>query len=232
MGAALLSASAASATSILYTDDYILGTDYMGQALGLPGSDSVTYSTAGVGGYSLSSYNLVIAFYQDNPPPSGDVAALSSYIAGGGKVIFDDYSMAYGDPSPSGMGSYDGNNDINRGITVGSLLSAGISGELSINNPGWDIYDYGLDAASGGSVLATFDNGEAAIVLGNDGNTILNGFLSDVADGPGSQLYTNEINDLLSPSAVPEPASLPLLLAGLSLIGGAMYFGRKKVLAS
>jgi hypothetical protein len=33
-------------------------------------------------------------------------------------------------------------------------------------------------------------------------------------------------------TAVPEPGSLPLLLAGLGLIGGAMYFGRKKVAAA
>jgi fibro-slime domain-containing protein len=35
-----------------------------------------------------------------------------------------------------------------------------------------------------------------------------------------------------SPSPVPEPSSLPMLLAGLGLIGGAFYFGRKKMLAS
>lgn len=35
--------------------------------------------------------------------------------------------------------------------------------------------------------------------------------------------------DAVTSSAVPEPSSLPLLLAGLGLIGGAMYFGRKKM---
>ena len=34
---------------------------------------------------------------------------------------------------------------------------------------------------------------------------------------------------LVSSTAVPEPSSLPMLLAGLGLIGGAFYFGRKKV---
>ena len=32
--------------------------------------------------------------------------------------------------------------------------------------------------------------------------------------------------------SVPEPSSLPMLLAGLGLIGGAFYFGRRKVKAS
>jgi len=31
---------------------------------------------------------------------------------------------------------------------------------------------------------------------------------------------------------VPEPSSLPMLLAGLGMIGGAFYFGRKKVMVS
>lgn len=30
-------------------------------------------------------------------------------------------------------------------------------------------------------------------------------------------------------SAVPEPSPLSVMLAGLALIGGAMYFGRKKI---
>lgn len=39
----------------------------------------------------------------------------------------------------------------------------------------------------------------------------------------------------LSPTSslpMPEPSSLPILLAGVGLIGGAFYFGRKKVMAS
>ncbi len=35
----------------------------------------------------------------------------------------------------------------------------------------------------------------------------------------------------VSAAAVPEPSSLPMLLAGLGLVGGALYFGRKRVLA-
>ena len=33
-------------------------------------------------------------------------------------------------------------------------------------------------------------------------------------------------------TAVPEPSSLPMLVAGLGLIGGALYFGRKKAMAA
>lgn len=52
---------------------------------------------------------------------------------------------------------------------------------------------------------------------------------------PGSITYTNGCQtqgQIFVHDPVPEPSSLPMLLAGLGLIGGAFYFGRKKVLAS
>ena len=36
---------------------------------------------------------------------------------------------------------------------------------------------------------------------------------------------------MVNAAAVPEPPSLPMLLAGLVLVDGALYFGRKRVFA-
>jgi fibro-slime domain-containing protein len=48
----------------------------------------------------------------------------------------------------------------------------------------------------------------------------------------GSELAFNaDVLTIGTRSAVPEPSSLPMLLAGLGLIGGAFYFGRKKATA-
>lgn len=46
-----------------------------------------------------------------------------------------------------------------------------------------------------------------------------------------AKLDVNGTNLLASSSPVPEPSSLPMLLAGLGMIGGAVYFGRKKPMA-
>jgi hypothetical protein len=56
-----------------------------------------------------------------------------------------------------------------------------------------------------------------------DASTVCDGNLSSLA--PGSSSFCS-----LSLAPVPEPSSLPMLLAGLGMIGGAFYFGRKKVL--
>ncbi len=59
---------------------------------------------------------------------------------------------------------------------------------------------------------------EGAIVVGNSGRSIVNGFLNDTAGTPGMQIYENEINALASSStpAVPEPATLTLTALGLA----------------
>ena len=49
---------------------------------------------------------------------------------------------------------------------------------------------------------------------------------------PGTITYTNGCQtqgQLFVRDPVPEPSSLPMLLAGLGMIGGALYFGRKKI---
>jgi hypothetical protein len=77
----------------------------------------------------------------------------------------------------------------------------------------------------GGVVAATFPNTQAAIVVGNSGRTIFNGFLTDTfSDGPeGVQLYINEINFVvagLQQAAIPEQASMIVWsLLGLTICG-------------
>ena len=82
-----------------------------------------------------------------------------------------------------------------------------------------------IEPGSGAVELAGFaapvTPGEAAIVLGNDGRTLYNGFLFDETTAPdGPNLIANEIQFLLTEQpAIPEPATLSLLaLGGLGLL--------------
>lgn len=215
-------ATGANALSVLYRNDSNQGTDYLAQALS---SYSPTTTTGNLSGFTLSSYDIVVYANQNSSVPGGDIAAIDSYISGGGKVIFTNWLSEI----PSTNAAFSGNTNLTD-LTLSPLFSAGIAGGLTAVNPGWGIFTQGL-LSSGGTIAATWENGDAAIVVGNGGRTIANGFLTDTV--ASSTLYANQIAYLTgsgSPGpgagAVPEPASWAMMIAGFGLVGGSMRYRR------
>lgn len=205
----------AAAETILYRNDYNVGTDYFGSVLSSSGH-TVTTTSGDLSSYNLSDFDLVVYANQNFSVSGTDVGALDSYISGGGRVIYNDWSQ--GTPPSLGAG-FSGNNN-QTAITVLAPFATGIGGALSAVNTGWGVFTTGLTATSG-SVGATFGNGDAAIVYANGGRTIWNGFLTDTVNS--SQLYQNELAFVFGGSgAVPEPATWAMMIAGFGLVGGAM----------
>lgn len=221
--AGIASASTASATTVLYWNDYNVGTDYMAAALSaLPGSFSVTTATGdsdfttqlGAGGWDLA----ILAV--QNSSGYSSIGALGAYVTGGGRAIYQSWnSWDSAQIAPFG-GAFTGVNNQTSVAVSDAGLAAGLSSNpLALTNPGWGTFSTGL---SGTVVAATFGNGDAAILIGNSGRTILNGFLTDtITDGTDAvRLYTNEIYAVTGAGgSVPDAtSSLSLVAFGAGLM--------------
>ncbi len=238
IGLALVVAVPARAATVLVYIDQVVGTDYVTPAL-TAGAHTVTtavswadFDTKLAGG----SYQLAIGLGQ-NLALAANVATLTTYVAGGGRVILDDYTSnaAYG---PLMNATYTGVTNQSSLNFLIPALSGGITNPQPLTNPGWGTYSMGELAAAGGTSVCSFPNGNSCAVSGNGGRTLLLGFLSDTPSGAnGVTLWSNIINFVLV-GAPPGPTTLtpvPTLgqwaLLGLALMlatAAGLYLRRRR----
>ncbi len=187
---------------ILYYVDGSLGTDVFAAALnnlGLTPATTFVADAAMFEGYLQNgTWDMVIALQQNLAGVQPWDDELAAYVNAGGKAILADWRMdaalaAAFDASYTGAVN---GNPIS--FTGAHPIWSGLASPLSLTNPGWGIYTMGLAAAVGGTAEGTFPSGDAAVVIGNADNTIINGFLQDVFtfDADGIKLAENEISFL------------------------------------
>lgn len=190
------------------------------------------FTVAGAGNFNTKlttgTWDMVVL---DVPSmePFGGYADLIAYIAGGGKVLMSywdlqdkpalaaamNVSVASSFTTPRNVYAWDAAHTI--------FHSPAAAGPLTVwtdtwNDDGDQLSPVGAAVALGGFTAGP-SAGQAAIVLGNGGRTLYNGFLWDET-AQSTQLIANEVSYLNGLNAVPEPASLFLLLtAGLGYIG-------------
>ena len=162
------------ARRILYWNDSASGTDYMGEALAnVSKTYPVSVTTAAdetdfKRKVKSGGWNLVVLMTQGNGHSMTAFQLLClRRREGHPRRQFEEFQnrrTVWGD-------LYWGSKSDNP-HDDGRLLSAGVTNPMSLTNPGW-----GMEMNERGIVAATFPDGDAAIVIGNKGKTIVNGFL-------------------------------------------------------
>jgi len=144
-------------------------------------------------------------------------------VSDGGRVILTDWSPSGDIPSAFGFTVQTERNQPNL-FAADSRIWQGVNSPITLFDAGWTTFSRSIAPAQGSTVLATYDNGDAAIVMANDGRTIFNSFLDDTFDDSTReariQLAANEIKLVLDPPAPVPERSTAAGMAALLAMGG------------
>jgi hypothetical protein len=152
------------------------------------------------------AYGLAVGFRQQWPDwyvPGPNASVVQSYINSGGCFIWDDWDQNAGMASILNA-SYSGVTNMTPVTVLDPGIATGITNPVALTSPGWGVYSMGMSATGGGQVLATFPNGNAAIIRGNSGKSIILGYLSDTPPTADRQkLFENVVSSTACGKGVP-----------------------------
>lgn len=159
----------------------------------------------------------------DAPQNFYTFSSLAGFVSGGGRVLIQAHSLA-GSPTLAATFQVILESRSSAPLALhhwgGSSLFAGLNSPLNFNEINLDEDAQKLHALSGARAVAGFasgpTSGEAAVVIGNGGRTIVNGFYVEGASAITNaiRLAQNEISFLTGAVATPVILGSPSLSAG------------------
>jgi hypothetical protein len=223
--------------SALVYVDYAHGDDGVVSALVELGYNVTVASDGADFTYKLANntYSLVVLFNQNFYTTNFgvSVSTIRDYIQKGGRIIFATWCIYQAEPWVNLFEAHltGGVNQPSMTITD-PILAADITNPVTLSNHSWGIYNVGLSAIGGGKVLATYPNGQAAMISGHGGRTLILGYLSDAPDGlPVKQsLVTNASWSVTKYASVPIP--YVWVIAVFLLIAFGIVFTKRKAIFS
>lgn len=130
---------------------------------------------------ATGNYALAVVFNQGGCCYLGlSLATVQNFISGGGCMIFCDWELTQSFANLFGA-SFTGGTNATPATIIDPLLANGIANPVALTNPdyGWGTWSTSMTPIGSGEVLATFPDGSAAVIRGNNYHTILLGYLAD-----------------------------------------------------
>lgn len=206
--------------------DYVIQPDFV-----IAGLTNLGYTVTVATGWAdfdtklvSGNYGLAVGFIQNQGATGPSPAAMQTFIGAGGCIIYADWYMDNARVSPL-EASFTGSAN-NTVMTISDpILAGGLTNPVIMTNTGWGTFTMGLTATGSAQVLATFENGDAAVVRGNGGKSIVLGYLSDVPFAPErQQLFENVVLSTLCGSGLQVPVSDWAIYLGLFLMISFVVF--------
>jgi hypothetical protein len=164
---------------------------------------------------SGGGWDVVIFGEQGTEVFGGSATELNAYIAGGGKLI--GATWVNGGFLTLMEAARVGENNTTIATSFHPIYS-GLGAGIELVSPGYFVFSMSYNPTGSAIGLGTLGTA-SAVILGNEGRTLLNGPLFDTYGdvAQGQQFLANEINFLIGSSPVPEPASIALTASGLAI---------------
>jgi hypothetical protein len=165
------------------------------------------------------NYGLAVGFVQYSGGVGPSPQAMQTFMNAGGCIIYADWY--YVDNSRVSVlgASFTGAFNMTTMTISDAGLAGGLTNPVIMSNAGWGTYTMGLAPLGGSQVLATYENGDAAVVLGNGGKSVVLGYLSDAPlSADRQQLFENVVNATLCGNGQEIPVSDWAIYLGIFLI--------------
>ena len=184
------------------------------------------------------NYDLVVLFVQNLLAADYGLSltAISNYIANGKKMIFATWAVnSYSGRNDSAYAAlfdahFSGSTNLTTVTVTDPTIASGITNPFTLINSGWGTFSVGLHAINGATVLGTFENGDAAIVLGHGGNTVMLGYLSDGSPALERQTIFSNVSNAAMIRPVPVPYFW-VILAFVFIAASVVFAKRKTIFA-
>jgi hypothetical protein len=181
---------------------------------------------------SSGNFHLAVGFAQNYPATTYGLSllAIQHFIENGGSMIFATWSDADASIATYFDAAFTGTNNLTTVTITDPIVANGLTNPFTLANPSWGIYSKGMSTLAGGEVLATFENGNAAMIRGNNGHTVILGYLSDTPSVVGNrdEIFTN----IALAANVTVPIPYVWIIGAFFLIACGVVFSKRKVIFS